>query len=380
MSLFESFVVSATGRFSEVHHAKRKPGYESTNADRCSLLPLRRLNTDSHESKNRDSGGHVEEKPYLGTMSCPHVDANWFRLSNHLSQFFNVDDGGPSRVAVSRNTGSGEDTVGSGSIGSHAAPQRAAGTGEFAISKPGESSPSKDGVDLGEGSLDGSNGTWYEAPPSPLDDFGMFGDLDLDTGTNSSSLTCSREISPESSRHNRSAGAVSVSVGGSEIFDFATKESSQPQQLPEQQQDCALKLVSKEIFWHRVQTGKERADALIREVLTQVLVSQAAMQKISTAAEAAAQKEFSLNERAPSERPPSSRPHESKSVPSSSHQHGGPEPGGFLDSAHVPVVRILGMFESADGFALELELMQPVDLFEKVSRDGVFSEVQAQQV
>jgi len=34
---------------------------------------------------------------------------------------------------------------------------------------------------------------------------------------------------------------------------------------------CALKLVSKEVFWKRVNLGKERTDSLVREVLAQSL-------------------------------------------------------------------------------------------------------------
>jgi hypothetical protein len=40
----------------------------------------------------------------------------------------------------------------------------------------------------------------------------------------------------------------------------------------------------------------------------------------------------------------------------------------------------IGAYETFDCFALELELMQPTDLFDRLSRDGVFSEKQTQQV
>jgi len=54
----------------------------------------------------------------------------------------------------------------------------------------------------------------------------------------------------------------------------------------------------------------------------------------------------------------------------------------YLDAtpARLPVVQIYGALETIDGFAIELELMQHIDLFDKLSRDGVFSESQAQQV
>lgn len=46
--------------------------------------------------------------------------------------------------------------------------------------------------------------------------------------------------------------------------------------LAEHPDSCALKLIAKEIFWSRVIMGKERSDSLVREVLSQAMVSQAA--------------------------------------------------------------------------------------------------------
>jgi calcium/calmodulin-dependent protein kinase I len=44
------------------------------------------------------------------------------------------------------------------------------------------------------------------------------------------------------------------------------------------------------------------------------------------------------------------------------------------------VVEIFNVFETLDGFAFELELMESLDLFDKLSGDGVFSETAAKHV
>ncbi len=89
----------------------------------------------------------------------------------------------------------------------------------------------------------------------------------------------------------------------------------------------ALKLVSKPIFRSRVKSGKERGDALVREVVAQILASFQA-RNLSNA------------------------------------------------SASTPVVELFGVFETSEGFLLELELMSKVDLFEKISTSGIFSELE----
>jgi hypothetical protein len=48
--------------------------------------------------------------------------------------------------------------------------------------------------------------------------------------------------------------------------------------------------------------------------------------------------------------------------------------------ADLPIVRLFGILETADAFALELELMQPVDLYDRLASQGVMNEIQAQQV
>eukprot|EP01033_Poteriospumella_lacustris_P021940 gene21940-16393_t len=98
---------------------------------------------------------------------------------------------------------------------------------------------------------------------------------------------------------------------------------------------CALKLVSKEIFWERVEAGKERGDALIREVLAQLFL------------ESQGHWLWSLQ-----------------------HQHA---PGG-VPTLNLPFVRLYSVLETLTGFALELELMDSNDLFDTVAAHGVMSE------
>ena len=93
----------------------------------------------------------------------------------------------------------------------------------------------------------------------------------------------------------------------------------------------ALKLVSKPIFRSRVKSGKERGDALVREVVAQILASFHARKL-----------------------------------------------GGASTSA--PVVELFGVFETSEGFLLELELMSKVDLFEKISTNGIFSELKTKTI
>ena len=93
----------------------------------------------------------------------------------------------------------------------------------------------------------------------------------------------------------------------------------------------ALKLVSKPIFRSRVKSGKERGDALVREVVAQILASFQA-RNLSNA------------------------------------------------STSTPVVELFGVFETSEGFLLELELMSKVDLFEKISTNGIFSELETKMI
>lgn len=88
---------------------------------------------------------------------------------------------------------------------------------------------------------------------------------------------------------------------------------------------CALKTINKEQFYERVLNRQERSDCLVREVLSQVLVSRVAVLQ-------------------------------------------------GIDTAHSPIVDIYGVFESVDVFCMELELMRPVDLCDRLHEIHRFTE------
>jgi hypothetical protein len=114
----------------------------------------------------------------------------------------------------------------------------------------------------------------------------------------------------------------------------------------------AIKVVSKEAFWKRVQQGKERADALVREVLAQALLSQGGIQ---VSFHSYQQSLSSLRINIANE-------------------------DLFETGSYFPIVKIFGVLETLDDFSLELELMRGQDLFDQLSLDGVFPEQKAKQV
>lgn len=174
------------------------------------------------------------------------------------------------------------------------------------------------------------------SPELPPDEQSMFGEFD----------PASLENSPNN--HIKSAKKIVKSKLFSvvEEIDQETLESKSPSPfLPSSSSSstslCALKLISKEIFWEKVENGKERGDALIREVLAQLLLSNQSLFGFN-----------SLNT--------------SSSSANLIYNHS--------DSNNSPFVLIYGIFESPNGFALELELMESYDLFDKLSSEGVMNE------
>lgn len=91
--------------------------------------------------------------------------------------------------------------------------------------------------------------------------------------------------------------------------------------------EIAIKAISKDIFWEKVKTGKERADAIVREVLSQLILSLK-----------------------------------------------------YSSKSFFPFVKIFGFFETQKGFLLELELMQSLDLFDKLAAEGTMSEENVQLI
>lgn len=116
---------------------------------------------------------------------------------------------------------------------------------------------------------------------------------------------------------------------------LATESKTRPK--PRQTEEPAyraLKLVSKPIFRSRVKSGKERGDALVREVVAQILACFQAR---------------NCNEMGES-------------------------------TDNTTVVELFGVFETSEGFLMELELMSKVDLFEKISTNGIFNEIQTKKI
>ena len=101
---------------------------------------------------------------------------------------------------------------------------------------------------------------------------------------------------------------------------------------------CALKIINKSTFWGRVVQGREKPDSLVREVLAQALLSQG--------------RDF--YQRNPEDPPP---------------------PPFVLEN--FPIAMLYGIFETAQEFILELELMREHDLFEELRAKGKFTESQA---
>ena len=137
-------------------------------------------------------------------------------------------------------------------------------------------------------------------------------------------------ISPceaESSSSSKDLAEQLVEMDGIDIVEVAQAVS------PPQGQPRALKLVSKSVFWARVQAGKERPDALVREFLAQFQVNIEANKTLRT-----------------------------------------------TSADMLPVVRVVGFFETIDGFVIEQELMHDKDLFDLLVAHGVFSEEHCKQV
>ena len=131
-------------------------------------------------------------------------------------------------------------------------------------------------------------------------------------------------------------GAMSLSSDeqfipdGSPIVSFLPDSNTFRRQLSENF-DCALKISFKDKFIERVNDGEERADALVREVLSQATVCKAAREAIS-------------------------------------------------NSKAMPIVQIYSVFETVDVFCMELELMDRRDLCALLDDVGVLSEEDAKDV
>mmetsp|Transcript_12657 Transcript_12657/g.20559 ORF Transcript_12657/g.20559 Transcript_12657/m.20559 type:complete len:1601 (+) Transcript_12657:232-5034(+) len=122
---------------------------------------------------------------------------------------------------------------------------------------------------------------------------------------------------------------------------------------------CALKLVNKRQYWDRVRVGKERGDSLSREILAQSHL----LNTIIAAANANV-----TSAHTPSNIDPSSP----QSVPLLGEDESKP--------IELPIVQLYGIFETREHFVMEMELMQSIDLSEKLNEVGEFAEEQAKHI
>eukprot|EP01038_Epipyxis_sp_PR26KG_P014930 gene14930-20082_t len=131
---------------------------------------------------------------------------------------------------------------------------------------------------------------------------------------------------------------------------------------------CALKLISKEIFWGRVDEGKERPDALVREVLAQLLLSRSQVVSgtlSTTTATSAVANNYQSTSKEYEKNSPRNINNNNNNI-NFSHINN--------NTNYVPIVELLNIFETHEGFALELELMSSLDLFDFLSIVGTLPE------
>mmetsp|Transcript_12025 Transcript_12025/g.18168 ORF Transcript_12025/g.18168 Transcript_12025/m.18168 type:complete len:1077 (-) Transcript_12025:146-3376(-) len=99
---------------------------------------------------------------------------------------------------------------------------------------------------------------------------------------------------------------------------------------------CALKLINKREFWSQVNSGKERKDTLVREVLAQ-------SQLINAVISAGQESIDDVDEVT-------------------------------LSEMELPVVQLNGIMETRENFVIDMELMKSNNLFDKLSEEGAFKE------
>jgi len=137
-------------------------------------------------------------------------------------------------------------------------------------------------------------------------------------------------IRPGRRRRNNSdqsrLGGENMSASASGIMkkvpSFSSLANSIPSPLMKCDYECALKIVDKAAFWERVKKGKERIDAIVREISVQAALM-------------------------------------------------------TYEGSAQNSLRILGFFETFDYVVLELELLEGNDLFQHISMRGTLTETEA---
>ena len=117
---------------------------------------------------------------------------------------------------------------------------------------------------------------------------------------------------------------MSASASGimKKVPSFSSLANSIPSPPMKCDYECALKIVDKAAFWKRVKKGKERIDAIVREISVQAALM-------------------------------------------------------TYEGSAQNSLRILGFFETFDYVVLELELLEGNDLFQHISMRGTLTEAEA---
>ena len=127
-----------------------------------------------------------------------------------------------------------------------------------------------------------------------------------------------------------------------ELNQSSTHSTSSINSIPGQ---VALKMVNKSEFWSQVNSGVERKDTLVREVLAQSHILNSLIQSQKGEGGLSTYDEHSVSE------------------------------------VEVPIVILNGVLETIDEFVLDMELMHSGDLFEKLVENGTaFKEYQVKYI
>eukprot|EP01036_Dinobryon_divergens_P029813 gene29813-38967_t len=143
--------------------------------------------------------------------------------------------------------------------------------------------------------------------------------------------------------------------------------SKDPPQSEVESDLCAVKCISTKRFWMRVGNIQERADTLVREVLAQVLLSSHFLSPNSLS---------KLRDNISSQNYFSHFSQDIQTLPSIISE----------ESRELPIVQLLGVFETMDDFSLELELMESIDLQEHLidlqdeGHPGYLEEIHVRQI
>jgi serine/threonine protein kinase len=177
----------------------------------------------------------------------------------------------------------------------------------------------------------------------------------------------------------------------------ATDSTAQQQQQQQQQQLCALKVIDKKAFFDRVAEGKERIDTLVREALSQAVLT--AQWACDCQQQQQLQQQQQQQQLTACNTPDCTSTADTTTIASSSTTAASSSAttAGECSSSNsstataavtaaavavtacgsCPIVRLRGLFETAEHLVLEMELMSGTDLFDKLSSSGVLRDADA---